>query len=90
MALGKIQKPNIAGGLFPADDVVTLSRLESHLWEAANILRGPVDAGTNITGLSNPIRKSVGAILPDLRPIQVGRKSASHFGAFELPLGVAG
>jgi type I restriction enzyme M protein len=24
--------------------VVTLSQLESHLWEAANILRGPVDA----------------------------------------------
>ena len=23
---------------------VTLSQLESHLWEAANILRGPVDA----------------------------------------------
>jgi type I restriction enzyme M protein len=25
-------------------DAVTLSKLESHLWEAANILRGPVDA----------------------------------------------
>ena len=23
---------------------VTLNQLESHLWEAANILRGPVDA----------------------------------------------
>jgi type I restriction enzyme M protein len=23
---------------------VTVSELESHLWEAANILRGPVDA----------------------------------------------
>jgi type I restriction enzyme M protein len=27
-----------------ADDATTLSQLESHLWEAANILRGPVDA----------------------------------------------
>ena len=26
------------------NDVTTLSGLESHLWEAANILRGPVDA----------------------------------------------
>ena len=25
-------------------DAITLSRLEVHLWEAANILRGPVDA----------------------------------------------
>ena len=25
-------------------DTITLSQLESHLWEAANILRGPVDA----------------------------------------------
>lgn len=25
-------------------DAITLSQLESHLWEAANILRGPVDA----------------------------------------------
>jgi type I restriction enzyme M protein len=24
--------------------MMTLSQLESHLWEAANILRGPVDA----------------------------------------------
>ena len=28
----------------PASEEITLSRLESHLWEAANILRGPVDA----------------------------------------------
>ena len=28
----------------PPTDTVTLQRLESHLWEAANILRGPVDA----------------------------------------------
>jgi type I restriction enzyme M protein len=27
-----------------AGDAVTLNQLESHLWEAANILRGPVDA----------------------------------------------
>src|SRR5437868_3397216 len=27
-----------------ATSPVTLSQLESHLWEAANILRGPVDA----------------------------------------------
>src|ERR1700726_1691679 len=26
------------------NDTTPLSRLESHLWEAANILRGPVDA----------------------------------------------
>jgi type I restriction enzyme M protein len=26
------------------DEHITLSQLESHLWEAANILRGPVDA----------------------------------------------
>jgi type I restriction enzyme M protein len=26
------------------DSTVTLSQLESHLWESANILRGPVDA----------------------------------------------
>ena len=26
------------------DGTITLSQLESHLWEAANILRGPVDA----------------------------------------------
>ena len=27
---------------------VTLSQIESHLWEAANILRGPVDAAALI------------------------------------------
>ena len=27
-----------------ATDQIDLSRLEAHLWEAANILRGPVDA----------------------------------------------
>ena len=27
-----------------SDSKITLSQLESHLWEAANILRGPVDA----------------------------------------------
>src|SRR6476659_8722795 len=27
-----------------SDSSITLSQLESHLWEAANILRGPVDA----------------------------------------------
>src|ERR1700688_2823814 len=26
------------------DTIITLSQLESHLWESANILRGPVDA----------------------------------------------
>src|ERR1700709_2274294 len=26
------------------NDTTTLAQLESHLWEAANILRGPVDA----------------------------------------------
>src|SRR5260370_27677139 len=26
------------------NDITTLSQIESHLWEAANILRGPVDA----------------------------------------------
>ena len=31
-------------GHMPASDGTTLSQLESHLWEAANILRGPVDA----------------------------------------------
>ena len=25
-------------------DTISLSRLENHLWESANILRGPVDA----------------------------------------------
>ncbi|MDP1609566.1 MAG: type I restriction-modification system subunit M N-terminal domain-containing protein [Sulfuritalea sp.] len=27
-----------------SDQTVTLSQLESHLWESANILRGPLDA----------------------------------------------
>lgn len=27
-----------------SDSSTTLSQLESHLWESANILRGPVDA----------------------------------------------
>jgi type I restriction enzyme M protein len=28
---------------------ITLSQLESHLWESANILRGPVDAADFMT-----------------------------------------
>jgi|GEM_PF-1642110 len=44
MAPGKKQMLTAADGLFPADKIVTLSQLESHLWESANILRGPVDA----------------------------------------------
>ena len=27
-----------------SDQQITLSQLEGHLWESANILRGPVDA----------------------------------------------
>ncbi|MDY6868945.1 MAG: class I SAM-dependent DNA methyltransferase [Chloroflexota bacterium] len=27
-----------------SDNIITISKLESHLWESANILRGPVDA----------------------------------------------
>jgi len=27
-----------------SDQQITLSQLENHLWESANILRGPVDA----------------------------------------------
>jgi hypothetical protein len=33
-----------ADGTLPMSDSISLSQLESHLWEAANILRGPVDA----------------------------------------------
>ena len=35
---------------------ITLSQRESHLWDAANILRGPVDAGD--------FRKHVFPLLP--------------------------
>ena len=31
-----------------SDDKITISQLESHLWESANILRGPVDAADSV------------------------------------------
>ena len=39
-----IRIPNNHKELIVLDRAVTLGQLESHLWEAANILRGPVDA----------------------------------------------
>ncbi len=44
MALRKTQKVTTTNGSLPADSIVTLSQLETHLWEASNILRGPVYA----------------------------------------------
>ena len=44
MAKGNNHKLATTDELLPADEIVILSRLESHLWESANILRGPVDA----------------------------------------------
>ena len=35
---------NVNDRLQLIDQTITLSQLESHLWESANILRGPVDA----------------------------------------------
>ena len=46
MARGNNQHKSIGniGNNGHPQEIVTLSQLESHLWEAANILRGPVDA----------------------------------------------
>src|SRR5205809_5077803 len=44
MAQRITQKLTSSNGRLPAEKIVTLSHLESHLWESANILRGPVDA----------------------------------------------
>jgi type I restriction enzyme M protein len=44
MAVGKNRKVTKTDEVSPAPRTVTLSQLESHLWESANILRGPVDA----------------------------------------------
>jgi len=44
MAKGKTEKPAFSEGELPGLREITLSHLESHLWEFANILRGPVDA----------------------------------------------
>ena len=41
MVASKTIKTKMGGRL---DQKFTLSQLESHLWESANILRGPVDA----------------------------------------------
>jgi len=43
MASGNISEPISTEEFLSAKATVTLSQLESHLWEAANILRGPVD-----------------------------------------------
>ncbi len=43
MAMGNSQNTSKGGDGCPPE-IVTPSQLESHLWEAANILRGPVDA----------------------------------------------
>jgi type I restriction enzyme M protein len=43
MGMGNSQHKFIGSDGRP-QEIVTLSQLESHLWEAANILRGPVDA----------------------------------------------
>src|SRR4051812_39831530 len=40
----KTAPADTAGANPTKNNSTTLSRLESHLWEAANILRGPVDA----------------------------------------------
>jgi len=39
--------------------MIELSKLESHLWEAANILRGPVDAADFKTYISFTIFKRI-------------------------------
>lgn len=35
-----------------ANQTITLNQIESHLWESANILRGPVDAADEIAFLA--------------------------------------
>lgn len=40
----KVVLPTVSNQTQPSYGEITLSQLESHLWESANILRGPVDA----------------------------------------------
>ena len=40
-----------------SDQSISFSQLESHLWEAANILRGPVDAPADARLLRRAVRR---------------------------------
>ena len=58
---------------------LTLSKLESHLWEAANILRGPVDAADFIWGqhMIKPMAPKSGrmaVVLPDGALFRMGKE----------------
>jgi hypothetical protein len=67
---------------------VTLSQLESHLWEAANILRGPVDAADfNIPRYVEP--KVNGEVLTVEETMKWLRESAeAAFAAEEKSVGI--
>jgi type I restriction enzyme M protein len=78
-----------------SDGTVTLSQLESHLWEAANILRGPVDAA-DFKSYVFPLLffKRISDVHDEERAVAVkkfdGDESAADFAenfSFQLPKG---